>query len=91
MTPTLNLSPVNLTPQHLERKAVIYIRQSSPKQVREHVDSQLTQRALVDRAYHLGWHPDRIEVFNGDLGQSATGTADRDDFNLSFARIILMS
>jgi DNA invertase Pin-like site-specific DNA recombinase len=89
MSPTLNLSPVKLTPEHLERKAVIYIRQSSPKQVREHVDSQLTQRALVDRAQHLGWHPGRIEVFDGDLGQSATGTADRDDFKALAAEIAL--
>jgi len=89
MTPTLNLSPVKLTPQHLERQAVIYIRQSSPKQVREHVDSQLTQRALVDRAQHLGWHPDRIEVFDGDLGQSATGSQPRDDFKALAAEIAL--
>lgn len=89
MTPTLNLSPVKLTPQHLERQAVIYIRQSSPKQVREHVDSQLTQRALVDRAQHLGWHPDRIEVFDGDLGQSATGSEPRDDFKALAAEIAL--
>jgi len=89
MTSTLNLSPVNLTPQHLDRKAVIYIRQSSPKQVRDHVESQFTQRALVDRAQHLGWHPDRIEVFDGDLGQSASGTADRDDFKALAAEIAL--
>ena len=57
MTPNLNLSPVKLSPQHLDRKAIIYIRQSSPKQVRENIDSQLTQRALVERAQHLGWHP----------------------------------
>ena len=73
MTPDLTLSAVKLTPRHLERQAVIYIRQSSPKQVREHLDSQLTQRALVGRAQSLGWHPERIAVFDGDLGQSATG------------------
>ena len=54
MHPDLHLSQVNITPRHLERKAVIYIRQSSPKQVREHLDSQLTQRALVGRAQSLG-------------------------------------
>lgn len=89
MTPTLNLNPIKLTPQHLERQAVIYVRQSSPKQVREHVDSQLTQRALVERAQHLGWHPDRIEVFDGDLGQSATGLQPRDDFKALAAEIAL--
>ncbi len=89
MTPNLNLSHVKLTPQHLERKAVIYIRQSSPKQVREHLDSQLTQRTLVERAQHLGWHPDRIEVFDGDLGQSATGRQERDDFKALAAEVAL--
>jgi hypothetical protein len=69
----LNLSQVKITPQHLARKAVGYVRQSSPKPVREPLDSPLTQRALVDRAQGLGWHGDRIEVFDGDLGQSATG------------------
>jgi len=89
MPPNLTLSQVQLTPQHLARKAVIYIRQSSPKQVREHLDSQLTQRALVERAQSLGWHPERIEVFDGDLGQSATGRQERDDFKALAAEIAL--
>ena len=50
MTPDLSLSQVKITLRHLDRKAVIYIRQSSPKQVREHLDSQLTQRTLIHRA-----------------------------------------
>jgi DNA invertase Pin-like site-specific DNA recombinase len=89
MPPDLTLSQVKLTLRHLERKAVIYIRQSSPKQVREHLDSQLTQRALVGRAQSLGWHPDRIAVFDGDLGQSATGIHERDDFKALAAEIAL--
>jgi DNA invertase Pin-like site-specific DNA recombinase len=89
MNPDLNLSQVKITAHHLQRKAVIYIRQSSPKQVREHLDSQLTQRALVDRAQGLGWHADRIEVFDGDLGQSATGTQERDDFKALAAEVAL--
>ena len=89
MTAHLSLSQVKLTPGHLERKAVIYIRQSSPKQVREHLDSQLTQRALVERAEQLGWHSDRIDVLDGDLGQSATGLHERDDFKALAAEIAL--
>src|SRR5687768_625172 len=89
MTANLNLSQVKLTPGHLERKAVIYIRQSSPKQVRENLDSQLTQRALVERAEQLGWHADRIDVFDGDLGQSATGLQERGDFKALAAEIAL--
>ena len=85
----LHLSQMKITPFHLERKAVIYIRQSSPKQVREHLDSQLTQRTLVERAQSLGWYPDRIEVFDGDLGQSATGVQARDDFKALAAEVAL--
>lgn len=89
MTPDLSLSQVKITPRHLDRKAVIYIRQSSPKQVREHLDSQLTQRSLVHRAQDLGWHPERIETFDGDLGQSAAGLQERDDFKALAAEIAL--
>src|SRR2546428_1725803 len=89
MHPNLPLSQVNITALRLERKAVIYIRQSSPKQVREHLDSQLTQRTLVQRAQSLGWHPERIEVFDGDLGQSATGVQERDAFKALAAEVAL--
>src|SRR5215470_4435817 len=89
MLPDLSLSQVKITPRHLERKAVIYIRQSSPKQVREHLDSQLTQRTLIRRAEHLGWHPERIEVFDGDLGQSAAGSQERGDFKALAAEVAL--
>ena len=89
MTPDLTLSAVQLTPRPLERQAVIYIRQSSPKQVREHLDSQLTQRARVGRAQSLAWHPERTAVFDGDLGQSATGIHERDDFKALAAEIAL--
>jgi len=89
MHANLPLSQMKITPFHLERKAVIYIRQSSPKQVREHFDSQLTQRTLVERAQSLGWHPERIEVFDGDLGQSATGVQARDDFKALAAEVAL--
>jgi DNA invertase Pin-like site-specific DNA recombinase len=89
MAPDLSLSQVKITARHLARKAVISIRQSSPKQVREHLDSQLTQRTLIRRAEHLGWHPERIEVFDGDLGQSAAGLHERDAFKALAADIAL--
>jgi len=89
MNANLNLAQAKITPLQLERKAVVYIRQSSPKQVREHVDSQLTQRALAERARSLGWHPERIEILAGDLGQSATQTQSRDDFKALAAEVAL--
>jgi DNA invertase Pin-like site-specific DNA recombinase len=89
MSPDLSLRQVKMTSRHLERKAVISMRQSSPKPVREPLDSQLTQRTLIRRAAHLGWHPERIEVFDGDLGQSAAGMHERDDFQALAAEIAL--
>jgi DNA invertase Pin-like site-specific DNA recombinase len=59
-----------ITPRHRERRAYIYIRQSTPKQVRENRAGQDNQYALVERARTLGWPPDRIHVVDDDLGQS---------------------
>ncbi len=89
MNVNFSLAQSKITPGHLERKAVIYIRQSSPKQVREHVDSQLNQRALIERAQALGWHPERIDVLDGDLGRSATSVHGRDDFKALAAEVAL--
>ena len=66
---------LKITPTHLERKAIIYIWQSSPKQVRLNTESQRNQRALVERAQSLGWSQARIVVLDADLGQSVTDLA----------------
>jgi DNA invertase Pin-like site-specific DNA recombinase len=89
MPPDRSLSQGKITPRHLDRKAVIDIRQSSPKHVREHLGSQLTQRTLIHRAERLGWHPERIDVFDGDLGQAAAGVQERDDFQALAAEVAL--
>jgi DNA invertase Pin-like site-specific DNA recombinase len=65
-----------LKPWHLDRKAVVYVRQSTPQQVAEHRESAARQYALSDRAVALGWPAERIEVIDADLGlsgQSAEG------------------
>ncbi len=85
----INTGSVKITPAHLERQAVIYIRQSSAKQVRENQESQLNQRALVERAEALGWHRDRIVVLDADLGQSAAHAEGRDDFKALAAEVAL--
>ena len=55
---------------HLERLAVVYLRQSSPKQVRENFRSTERQYALAKEAARLGWEAERIVVVDGDLGIS---------------------
>jgi len=80
---------LKITPVHLQRLAVVYIRQSSGKQVRQNQESQLNQRALVQRAEALGWHRQRIQVLDGDLGQSGASTEGRDDFKALAAEVAL--
>jgi DNA invertase Pin-like site-specific DNA recombinase len=58
-----------VTAQHLGRKAVVYLRQSSPKQVQENLQSQRLQYALRDRAITLGFG--EVEMIDDDLGTSA--------------------
>lgn len=78
-----------ITSKHTERKAIVYLRQSSQKQVREHIDSQLSQRTLAERAKTLGWHSSRVEVFDADLGLSANQAECRDDFKAMIAEVAL--
>jgi DNA invertase Pin-like site-specific DNA recombinase len=73
-------SGYKVKPQHLARNAVVYVRQSSEKQVRQNKESQRLQYALRDRARALGWK--QIEVVDVDLGRSASlGAARREGFD----------
>ena len=55
-----------ITADHLARRACVYIRQSTPDQVRHNLESQRRQYALVDRARTLGWQ--EVDVIDDDLG-----------------------
>ncbi|WP_241759384.1 recombinase family protein [Pyxidicoccus parkwayensis] len=65
---------------HLQRRAVVYLRQSTLKQVLEHHESTTRQYALKHRAQELGWPAGRIDVIDEDLGQSGAGSAWRSGF-----------
>ena len=69
-----------ITPQHLERNACVYIRQSSLRQVEENLESQDLQYQLVQRAQALGWPEPLIQVIDDDLGKSAITAANRQGF-----------
>ncbi len=73
--------------QHLCRKAVLYIRQSSPHQVLHNRESQRLQYAMRQRLEQLGWN--EIEVVDEDLGQSAAGDARRTGFERMVAEVSL--
>jgi DNA invertase Pin-like site-specific DNA recombinase len=55
---------------HLERSAVVYLRQSTQIQVELNRESTQRQYALADRAHSLGWDTSLIKVLDGDLGKS---------------------
>jgi DNA invertase Pin-like site-specific DNA recombinase len=79
---------LKITLAHRARKAVVYLRQSSLKQVRENVESQRLQYALADRARALGF--ERVEVVDSDLGMSASlGAAAREGFDRLVASVAL--
>jgi len=62
----------------LKRKAVVYVRQSTPVQVQTNRESQRRQYELVDAARRWGFHD--IEVIDDDLGRSASGMVARPGF-----------
>src|SRR4051794_41785913 len=62
----------------LKRKAVVYIRQSTPAQVHNNLESQRRQYDLVEIARQRGFR--NVEVIDDDLGRSASGTAARPGF-----------
>ncbi len=61
-----------ITADHLSRRACVYIRQSTPDQVRNNLESKRRQYALADHARALGWH--EVEIIDDDLGISGSGT-----------------
>lgn len=59
-----------VTDQHRGRQAVVYVRQSTAKQVHQHRESRHNQYALAERAFALGWVPERVRVIDADKGSS---------------------
>src|SRR4249920_2285180 len=72
-------------PHHLERKAILYVRQSSPHQVLHNRESSALQYAMRDRLIALGWS--EIETVDDDLGRSAAGGVVRAGFQRMVAEV----
>jgi len=72
---------------HLQRRAVLYIRQSSAFQVAHNVESQKLQYAMEARLRQLGWQD--IEIIDEDLGRSAAGSVERSGFERMVAQVWL--
>jgi DNA invertase Pin-like site-specific DNA recombinase len=73
--------------RHLDRIAVVYVRQSSVRQVVENRESTQLQYRLRDRAVALGWSESRVVVIDDDLGQSGQSIAGRPGFQRLLAEV----
>ena len=86
MTETL-YSP-KIKPEHLARRAIVYLRQSSEKQVRQNKESQRLQYDVAERMRALGWK--QMEIVDGDLGSSAAmASARREGFERVLSSVAL--
>ena len=73
--------------QHRQRKAILYIRQSSHYQVLHNEESRRLQYAMESRVTSLGWT--HVDVIDEDLGKSASGSANRSGFERLIAEVCL--
>jgi DNA invertase Pin-like site-specific DNA recombinase len=78
-----------VTAAHLSRRAYLYIRQSSLKQVLHNTESAIRQYDLRGKAISLGWAADQITVIDIDQGQSGASAADREGFQQLVAEVSL--
>jgi DNA invertase Pin-like site-specific DNA recombinase len=83
----LALRPAKVRDHHLDRKAIVYVRQSSPQQVAEHKESTARQSALADVAVALGWPRDRVEVVDADQGRTGQTVEGRRGFQYILAEL----
>jgi DNA invertase Pin-like site-specific DNA recombinase len=73
--------------RHLDRLAVVYLRQSTMQQVLDHQESTRLQYGLVQRAVTLGWAEARVMVIDEDLGRSGTSAEGRHGFQRLVAEV----
>lgn len=83
-SPTSAYRSEKIAHRHLDRLAMVYVRQSTARQVLEHQESTRLQYQLRERAEELGWAEDRIVIIDDDLGKSASTMEGR----LGFQRLI---
>jgi DNA invertase Pin-like site-specific DNA recombinase len=81
--------PAKILDIHLDRLAVVYVRQSSPGQVAHHKESARIQRGLRDLAIAWGWPSHRVVVIDEDQARSATSTRDRAGYQWLWAEVNL--
>ena len=78
-----------LRPWHLDRAAIVHVRQSTPQQVTDHQESTARQNALADRAFALGWPRTQVQVIDVDLCKSGQSVEGRPGFQRLLAEVAL--
>jgi len=78
-----------VTQEHLQKKALIYIRQSTPHQQISNQESLRLQYALQERAQSLGWQAQDVEISDADLGLTGASAQHRTGFQELVAKVTL--
>lgn len=78
-----------IRPAHLDRRALIYVRQSTPMQVRDNIASTARQYDLARSADRFGWPKQHIQVIDQDQGHSGASAIGRDGFRYLMAEVCL--
>ena len=76
-----------ITNNHLAKKAVLYVRQSTVRQVYENNESTMRQYGLKQKLVDLGWPPEQIQIIDNDLGKSGASSKNRDGFQTLVAEV----
>src|SRR5262249_54171715 len=79
--------PSKVQARHLDRLSIVYVRQSSAKQVSENRESTEMQYRLGERAVALGWPASQVLVIDDDLGQSGQSVHGRPGFQRLLAEV----
>jgi DNA invertase Pin-like site-specific DNA recombinase len=83
------LISAKIRPEHLERLAIVYVRQSSPKQVLENRESTARQYAFAEQAVSFGWSRERVLIIDEDLGKSGRTAEGRAGFQRLVTEVTL--
>jgi DNA invertase Pin-like site-specific DNA recombinase len=89
VTATVGLRSTKIRDLHLNRLAIVYVRQSSPQQVIENRESRERQYALAQVAQRMGWPEERVVVIDEDQGQSGKTAHDRSGFQRLMTEVSL--
>lgn len=87
MSEGLAVRDAKITSAQLRRRAVVYVRQSTPGQVATNIESAARQYALADRAVTLGWTREQVWVIDEDTGRSGASTDGRTGFTQLVAEV----